>query len=80
MPVNVATVESMLKVTVLFVIAESSPVPPVNVNVSVNNATASVPVSPAMFKLVAKDAVPAAVNCPCALTVNVGIDVEDCVV
>jgi len=45
--------------------------------VSVNNATESVPVSPAIFKEVAREAVPAAVKRPYASTVNVGIALEE---
>ena len=60
------TVESISKVTLVAApteaTAEVMPVPPTKVIVSVNRATDFVPVSPAILKLVAREAVPAAVN------------------
>ena len=66
----------MLNVTALFDTTASNPAPPANVIVS-PPATVSVPVSPAKPKLVATATVPAAVNLPCASTVNVGIAVVE---
>ena len=61
-PVRVATVLSISIVTVLLVTVEVRPTPPTKVSVSVSKDTASVPVSPAIFKFVAIDAVEALVN------------------
>ena len=55
-------VASASKVTLLSVTAEVIPSPPVNVRVSLNIAIASVPVSPAILRLVATLTVPAAVS------------------
>jgi len=60
-----------------FAATEVIPVPPTKVTVSVNRANAEVPVSPAMFKVVAREAVEAAVRRPFASTVNIGIAVAD---
>jgi len=49
---------------------------PYTLNVSVPRDTVSVPESPAMARSVEIVAPPAAVNRPCASTVNVGIEVE----
>ena len=77
-PVNVATVLSIAKVTVSPETEVSTPVPPVNVNVSVPNLTpSSEPLSAAISNVVDIVAVPAAVKRPWASTVNVGIAVDD---
>src|SRR6056300_754922 len=76
-PVNVATVESILSVMVSVVAVEVNPVPPAIVNVSVPTVIVSVPVSPAIDISDDIAVVLAAVNLPCASTVNVGIAVDD---
>jgi hypothetical protein len=76
-PLFVVLAFSADTVTVLFVTATSIPSPPATVNVSVRRFTVSVPVSPAIERLVATSASLAAVKRPCASTVNVGILVVD---
>jgi len=80
-PVRVATVLSISKVTLVAVptaaTVEVIPVPPTKVIVSVERATASVPVSPAMLNVVEILAVPAAVKRPYESTVKVGIAVAE---
>ena len=76
-PLFVYVASSADTVIVLFVTATSIPSPPATVNVSVNKSTVSVPVSPAIERLVATFTVPAAVKRPWASTVNVGIAVVD---
>ena len=80
-PSNVTTVESISNVTLVAAptaaTVEVRPVPPTKVIVSVPRATESVPVSPAIERVVEIFAVPAAVRRPCASTVNVGIAVAE---
>ena len=53
------------------------PVSPVKVKVSVRSATPSVPLSPAILRVVARETVDAAVTRPFAFTVSTGIVVVD---
>ena len=80
-PVSVATVLSILKVTVSVVAPEvttlSKPVPPTKTRVSVARATEDVPVSPLIPRVVVIDAVVTLVIKPFALTVMTGIDVVE---
>jgi hypothetical protein len=72
-PLLVVVASSADTVIVLFVTATSIPSPPDTVNVSVRRFTVSVPVSPAIERLVATSTSPAAVKRPLESTVNVGI-------
>ena len=54
-----------------------TPVLPSKSRVSERSATASLPESPVMFRVVATLALPAAVNRPCWSTVKVGIAVAE---
>src|SRR6056300_707116 len=67
----------MFKVIVSVVAVDVNPVPPAIVNVSVPTVIVSVPESPAIDISDDIAVVLAAVNRPCASTVNVGIAVEE---
>ena len=64
-PPNVIVKSAGSICTSLSVTVVTIPLPPVNVSVSLIRDTPSVPVSPAIFNVVATDTEPAAVSRPC---------------